>query len=70
LSFDFIFDSFPSQAELALDLREPLIVPSRGSATLPWAGSAIRAGETQESQNRQYRDKQKRHHESLPSSPI
>jgi len=56
LSFDFIFDSFPSQAELAFDLGEPLILPSHESVALPWAGSAIRAGETQEAQNRQYCD--------------
>lgn len=40
------------------------------SATMPRADNTVRACETQESQNRQYSDKQKRHHECLPSPPL
>jgi hypothetical protein len=40
------------------------------SVTMPWADYTIQAGETQKSQNRQYCDKQKGHHEGLLSFPL
>jgi hypothetical protein len=38
--------------------------------TMPRADNTVRAGEAQKSQERQYGDKQKRHHESLLSSQL
>ena len=47
--------------------RAPRYAWSHRSVTMPRAHKTVRAGETQESQNCQYCNKQRRHHESLPS---
>src|ERR1700730_8020736 len=46
-----------------------LFLPTQ-SVTTAWAGNPVRAGETQESQNRQYCDKQKRDHETSQRSAL
>jgi hypothetical protein len=73
-SLCWIFASQPTQFDQTRFPRQlalPMECCRRGlnSVTMPGADNTVRAGETQKSQDRQYSDKQKRQHESLPSSP-